>query len=277
MLSRWIKHRSELKILYIVDNAIPHEHRIGDKSFTRWAFAPVDYFIAQSETVHNDMLTLRPDLDASRLRLIPHPIYDCYDTGRWTTDSAREELGISESRVLLFFGYIRRYKGLRTLIKTLPLLQEKFQDDFKLLIVGEFYEGRDEILQLIKELDVSNRILLVDRYVPNEEVEKYFRAADVGVLPYESATQSGIIQITHDFGLPVITTNVGGIPEVVRHESTGFLVLPGDPKALADAVFRYFEGDWATRFRAAIELEKSRYSWDPLIQSIEEAAGAGWQ
>jgi glycosyltransferase involved in cell wall biosynthesis len=127
------------------------------------------------------------------------------------------------------------------------------------------------------QLNVKQHILLVDRYVANEEVEKYFRAADVGILPYESATQSGIIQIAHDFGLPVITTNVGGLPEVVRHETTGFLVPPGDPKALADAVFRYFEGDWAQRFRTAIELEKSRYSWNPLIQSIEEAAGDGWQ
>jgi glycosyltransferase involved in cell wall biosynthesis len=163
------------------------------------------------------------------------------------------------------------------LIKTVPLLKEKFQDDFKLLIVGEFYEGRDDILQLIEELNVADRILLMDRYVPNEEVEKYFRAADVGILPYESATQSGIIQIAHDFGLPVITTNVGGLPEVVHHETTGFLVPPGDPKALADAVFRYYDGDWEAQFRTALEQEKSHYSWEPLIQTIEEAAGTGWQ
>ncbi len=276
-VSRLAVWGADTNILYIVHNAIPHEKRPGDKLFTNWAFRPVHYFIAPSETVRKDMLDLRPDLNESRLRLVPHPVYDCYDRKRWTQDSARKDLKITESRILLFFGYIRRYKGVRNLIKTIPLLQEKFQDDFKLLIVGEFYEGRDDILQLIKELNVSDRILLVDRYVPNEEVEKYFRAADVGILPYESATQSGIIQIAHDFGLPVITTNVGGLPEVVQHETTGFLVPPGDPKALADAAFRYFEGDWGTRFRAAIEQTKSRYSWDPLIESIEEAAGTGWR
>lgn len=276
-VSRLIARKTDIKILYIVHNAIPHESRPGDKQFTNWAFRPVRYFIAPSDTVHKDMREMCPDLDDSRLRMVPHPVYDCYDQKRWTQDSARKDLSITESRILLFFGIIRRYKGVRNLIKTVPLLREKFQDDFKLLIVGEFYEGREDVLQLIKELNVSDRILLVDRYVPNEEVEKYFRAADVGILPYESATQSGIIQIAHDFGLPVITTNVGGLPEVVHHETTGFLVPPSDPKALADAVFRYYDGEWATRFRTALEQEKSQYSWNPLIQAIEEAAGPGWQ
>jgi glycosyltransferase involved in cell wall biosynthesis len=275
-LARWVKRGTDAKIMYIVDNAIPHEHRIGDRSFTRWAFAPVDYFVAQSETVRKDMLTLRPDLDGSRLRLVPHPIYDCYDAGRWTRETARKELGVTESKVLLFFGYIRRYKGLRHLIRALPALASQFHDDYRLLIVGEFYEGREDILKLIKEQELDNRVLLVDRYVPNEEVELYFRAADITILPYESATQSGIIQVAYGFDLPVITTDVGGLPEVVRDEETGFIVPPADPTAIADAVVRFYDGEWANRFKDNILAERAQYSWDRMIEAIELTAGPGW-
>ena len=276
MLSRWIKPGKPTKITYIVDNAIPHEHRIGDKSLTQWAFAPVDCFIAQSRTVWDDMLMLRPDLDSARMRLVPHPIYDCYDAGRWTKESARNELRISESKVLLFFGYIRRYKGLRHLLRALPEIGDHLREDYRLLVVGEFYEGRDDIFQLIKELGLNDRILLVDRYVPNEEVELYFRAADVAILPYESATQSGIVQVAYNFNLPVITTRVGGLPEVVVDGETGILVPPANSAALADAVVRFFQNDLSNLFRSNILTQKERYSWDPMIQAIEQAAGPGW-
>jgi glycosyltransferase involved in cell wall biosynthesis len=276
-LSRWAIRRTATRILYIVDNAIPHEPRPGDKALTHWAFGPVQYFIAQSETVLHDMKTIRPDLDDSRLRLVHHPIYDCYDHGKWTQETARQELGITESRVMLFFGYIRRYKGLRVLIEALPYLAERFRDDYRLLVVGEFYEGRDDILHLIDNLDVRARILLVDRYVPNEEVELYFRAADVAILPYESATQSGIIQVAHDFDLPVITTNVGGLPEVVSDGKTGCLVPPGDPEALAGKVIDFYENNWGSKFKEAIGEEKERFSWKPLVDAVEAAAGpSGW-
>ena len=276
MLSRWAVRGNKSRVMFIVDNAIPHEHRIGDKSFTRWAFGPVRYFIVQSEKVWKDILTLLPDLNNNRLQLVAHPIYDCYDHQRWTTETARHELGISESKVLLFFGYIRRYKGLRTLIKSLPYLEKKFQNDFRLLVVGEFYEGREDILHLIEKLKLEDRILLVDRYVPNEEVELYFRAADVAILPYESATQSGIIQVAYDFDLPVITTNVGGLPEVVHDGETGLIVPPGDSETLADAVVRFYEGEMAGSCKTFIQAERERFSWEPLIEAIELAAGPGW-
>jgi D-inositol-3-phosphate glycosyltransferase len=274
---RWAMRGTNAKALFIVDNAIPHEPRIGDKWLTHYAFKPVQYFIAQSETVQKDMLSLRPDLDVNRLKLVPHPIYDCYDSGRWTKDKARKELGISESRVLLFFGYIRRYKGLRTLIQALPLIRSQFGDDFRLIIVGEFYEGREEIISLMHELLIVDRVLLVDKYVPNEDVEVYFRAVDVAILPYESATQSGIIQIAYSFNLPVITTNVGGLPEVVKEGETGFLVPPSDPNALSDAIIRYFDEGWRGRLSAAIHEEREQYSWEPLIEAIEKAAVPGWK
>ena len=123
---------------------------------------------------------------------------------------------------------------------------------------------------------LEDRILLVDRYVPNEEVELYFRAADVAILPYESATQSGIIQVAYDFDLPVITTNVGGLPEVVHDGETGLIVPPGNPEALANAVVRFYESDMAESCKAFIQAERERFSWEPLIEAIEQAAGTGW-
>ena len=175
-----------------------------------------------------------------------------------------------EEKLLLFFGFIRPYKGLSYLLKAMGLLkrQEKLKKR-KLLIVGDFAGTRREYENLIEENEIGEEVWIKDGYTPDREVEPYFAACDVVVLPYESATQSGIVQIAYGFEKPVIVTNVGGLPEVVEHKKTGFIVEPNNPKALAQSIDNFFEGQWGERLKKNIQAEAYRFSWDRMADVVE--------
>ncbi|HLC01934.1 MAG TPA: glycosyltransferase, partial [Anaerolineales bacterium] len=181
---------------------------------------------------------------------------------------ARERLGLT-GKILLFFGLIRRYKGLPHLLEAMPLILREL--DCTLLIVGEFYQGRERCLHLINSLGLASRVQIIDRFVPDEEVSLYFSAADLVVLPYESATQSGIVPIAHAFERPVVTTRVGGLPEAVRDGETGLLVQPHNPAALAEAIVRFYEEGMEMRFRRNIQ-QQQRFSWKELADTLQAVA-----
>jgi len=207
--------------------------------------------------------------------LTPHPIYDFGEPGkiRKTKAEARAALGLpSEAHLVLFFGFIKPYKGAMYLIDAAAPLQEKFGERLKILIVGDIYGEKQPYLDRIEQSKAAGIIDLVDGFVPDDTVEDYFLAADLAVLPYVSATQSGIIQIAYNYDLPVVTTDVGGLPEVVRDGETGYIVPPQDGPALAAAIGRYFEENRAAEFAAAVGREKEKYSWDRMAEAVESLA-----
>ncbi len=169
---------------------------------------------------------------------------------------------------------MRRYKGLDTLLRALPAIRAALDPPPRLLVLGEFYEGREETAALVRELGLADAVTIVDEYVPDEMVGRYFSAADAVVLPYKSATQSGIVQIAYQLERPVICTDVGGLGEVVRDGETGFVVPPDDPGALAEAVVRYQRDACETGFMQRIRVEKRKYSWDRMAKAVETLAGA---
>ncbi len=253
-----------IKILYILDNVIPHERRIGDTLLTRTGLKFIDFFIAQSASVLADLLQFRPDAEYKE---IPHPVYEIFPPAV-SKEKSREILQIKDKRVILYFGFIRNYKGIRYLIKAMPLILDSM--DVKLLICGEFYEGREEIFTLIEELNVKDNVKVYDSFIPNEKVGHYFCAADLVVLPYVTATQSGIVQIAYHYQKPVVVTSVGGLPEVVPDGKCGYVVKPRDPAAIAEKVKRFFQKDKETEFRKNIGAEKQKYSWDRMTEAIED-------
>ncbi|MFQ6618927.1 MAG: glycosyltransferase family 4 protein, partial [Fidelibacterota bacterium] len=250
------------------DNVIPHEPRFGDRFLTKFAFNSVDYFIVQSDSVREDLLRIRP---GSRYGEVRHPIYNIFDK-RFSKREARRKLGISGERVALFFGYVRNYKGLEYLIRAMPAVLRRV--DLILIVAGDFYEGRDEYFRLVSDLDLNENVVIVDKFIPDGDVGLYFSCADVVVLPYISATQSGIIQIAYHFDLPVITTDVGGLSEIVINGKSGLIVAPGDTDALADALIRFYEENMESKLIEGVRCEKLKYSWDRLIGEIEKFAAA---
>lgn len=266
-IARLVKKHTGAKILFICDNIIPHERRPGDVWFVKYAFGAADYFVVQSKSVEQDLINHFP---GSNYRFAPHPVYENFGTAV-PKEEARAKLALTAKNVLLFFGYVRQYKGLMNLIESMKIISDSGNQmsDFQLLVVGEFYDDEQKYKQKVNDVNLGENIRFISEYVPNDEVANYFSASDVVVLPYRSATQSGIVQIAYNFDKPVIATDVGGLSEVVLDRRTGYIVPAEDPNALANAILTYFQENRQEEFAQNVREEKKKYSWDNLIQNIE--------
>lgn len=252
------------KTMSIADNIIPHEHRVGDRPFTRYFIGGVDSFVVMSEAVGEDV---RQFSATKPVVCTPHPIYDNYGEPLSQAE-ALEELGLTaDKRYLLFFGFIRDYKGLDLLLKAMA--DKRFRNsDIRLIVAGEFYGNEAYYQNLIDTYDLADLLILKTAFIPHDEVRLYFCAADVVVQPYKSATQSGISQLAYHFGKPMIVTHVGGLPEIVLHNKTGY-VVPVDEGAIADAIFTYFEKKQAAAMTQAVMDRKHLYSWEHMVKAIK--------
>jgi glycosyltransferase involved in cell wall biosynthesis len=269
--------RPGARIVTILDNVVPHERYPFARQLTRSALRRSHAFIAQSDQVRRDLDAVVPGIAPERVITTPHPIYDfgAPDRPRPTRAEARAALGLSERHhVVLFFGFIKPYKGLVHLIDALPRLRDRFGGNLRVLVVGDVYGDAQEYRDRVDGTGAGEICELRLGFVPDVEVERYFVAADLVALPYVSATQSGIVQIAYNYERPVVTTDVGGLPEVVRDGETGFLVPPADPAALAAAIVRFFSEDTLpARLAAGVARERERYSWDRLAAAVETLAG----
>ncbi len=266
--------RRGTRVVLVCDNLVPHEHRPFDRTLTRWMLRNSDGYLVMSESVSRDLDVLKPGAPRRRVR---HPLYAQFDRGRHTRESARAALGLTGD-VVLFFGYIRHYKGLDTLLEAWPAVRAR--RPATLVVAGEFYEDAAPYRRLASAAGESVRLL--SRYVPDDEVEALFKAADVVVLPYRSATQSGVTHVAYALGVPVITTDVGGLAETVTPGETGLVVPPEKPEALAAAIVRYFEDGLAPRLRVGVERVRREHSWEALAGEThalldELRPGRGWR
>ena len=231
----------------------------------------MDYYLVQSRKDEEDLLTLKPK---AAYRRVFHPTYNAFKMKNMTREEARSQLSLDEEeKVMLFFGYVRRYKGLHHILKALPSIRDRVEG-IKLLVVGDFGHDRQENMDIIHKEGISGCVKMVEGYIPDQEVEQYFAASDLAVLPYESATQSGIAQIAYGFGMPIVATDVGGLPEVVLDGRTGYVVPQGDDQALGEAVIRFFTETDVEAMKENIKQEEYKFSWDRMREEIEELVGS---
>ena len=265
--------KAGIQVIYICHNVFPHERFPLDKQLTRIALKRGNKYILHAQGEVKELLSIRPDAD---YRVTVHPTYSAFNFENMDIRTARNKLGIPENeQMMLFFGFVREYKGLRHLINAEAILKDRYNKSTqtlipKLYIVGDFDGNKDEYLELINKKGIADRVTVIDGYVPDKEVEKYFSAADLVVLPYESATQSGIVQIAYGFRKPVIVTNVGGLPEVVDNGVTGDIIEPFDDNALAGAIYRYFAEGRKEAYTQGIIEREYRFSWDRMAELLSE-------
>jgi glycosyltransferase involved in cell wall biosynthesis len=255
-------NKKQTKIICIADNVIPHEKRPGDKLFTRYFVKSCDAFVTMSKSVLSDLQRIAPSKPA---KLTVHPLYDQFGP-QLPQDIAREKIGLNrQEKIILFFGFIRPYKGLDLLLATMsePRIQSM---QVKLLIAGEFYENEDRYHQLIKEYQLKDRVILHTHFIPDNEVGIYLSAADVVVQPYKTATQSGVTPLAYHFEKPMIVTNVGGLPEMVPHKKAGLVCEPNSID-IARSIETFYQIG-ASHFTPGIQEEKKKYEWSTMIETL---------
>ncbi|MFB6319808.1 glycosyltransferase [Saccharicrinis sp. FJH54] len=264
-IARLSKKNGVTKVISILDNIIPHEKRPGDTLFSKYFVKPVDGFVAMSDAVMNDL----GQFDTVKPRTFcPHPLFDNFGELIGKQDAVKQ-LGLDpDNNYLLFFGFIRAYKGL-------DLIIEAMSDDrirkmpVKLVVAGEFYEDGEKYKQQISDLNLSDRVVLKTDFIPDSEVGGYFCAADLVVQPYKSATQSGVTQIGYHFEKPMLVTDVGGLKEIIPDGKVGYVVTP-DQKAIADSIVDFYENQREKSFILNAKKEKQKYLWSRMTTAIYE-------
>jgi glycosyltransferase involved in cell wall biosynthesis len=261
-----IARRARIPILYICHQMIEPDSSSFELLLARPALRLGDAFIVVSQ---KDFAIARRIVGDKPILVGYHPIYDGFPNQGLTHAEACKKLEIEPNEpLLLFFGFVRRYKGLRYVLEAMGQLPKPP----RLIIAGEFWEEEAFYRDLIRQQGLESKVIIHNRYIPNEEIESYFVAADVLILPYLSGSQSGVGMIALNYGVPVIATSIGGLAETVKHGETGLIVPPGDSNAIAVAIERYFREGLNKPFREAIFQGRAHLSWDALIRIIEDTS-----
>ncbi len=264
------------KVLFMCHNVFPHERFPLDEKLTRMTLKKGDIFTVHAQSDADDLKSILPDVP---MTTTVHPAYNFFKQKDMSKEEARKILDIKDDEnVLLFFGLVREYKGLKHLLNALGQIKKEDPDNkrkLRLLIEGDFAGGRPEYDEMINNLGIAELIDINDGHIPISEVEKFFAASDLVVLPYESATQSGVIQVAYSFDKPVLATKVGGLPDVVFDGETGYIVEPFKPELIADSIKDFFDNDKADILASGIEREKYRYSWEKMEEVIMELYNRG--
>jgi D-inositol-3-phosphate glycosyltransferase len=271
-ICRIIKRNKHTKIISIIDNIIPHEKRPGDRSLAQYWVNSTDGFIAMSRSVLDDLRTFfNPGSLPKPALFCAHPLYDNFGDPI-PKEVAKTHLKLNERfHYILFFGFIRDYKGLDLLLKAFA--DERLRNHpIKLIVAGEFYCDPKPYHDLIVDLGLKDYVLLSNDFIPDSEVVNYFCAADLVVQPYKSATQSGVTQIAYHFNKPMIITNVGGLSEFVPDGKVGYVTEP-DEKQIATAILKFYQEKKEQEFSTNASVEKEKYSWGKMIDTIDELLG----
>ncbi|MCW3081713.1 glycosyltransferase family 4 protein [Segetibacter sp.] len=258
---RIVKRNRNTKVICIADNIKPHEKRYGDKTFTKYFITPIDAFVTMSEKVMTDLRSLTP----KPAQQVVHPLYDNFGEALPKQD-ARKYLALPvNEKIILFFGFIRQYKGLDLLLKAMALPAIK-ESGIKLLIAGEFYENRQTYDDLIAANDLLPQLILRTDFIADSEVKYYLSAADFVIQPYKNATQSGVTPLAYHFEKPMLVTNVGGLPDLVPDNTVGVVAEPS-AQSIATHILKLYElGE--NYFLPHLREEKKKYSWHNLTSHI---------
>ncbi len=256
-------NRTNTKIIGLIDNAIPHEPRKGDATLTNYFLKICDGCMVMSQSVKEDILKF----DANKkIALSPHPVYDHYKE-KIETDKARQLLGLNPSgQYLLFFGMIRKYKGLDLLLDAFHKIHQS-HPNIQLIIAGEYYEDESIYQNKIKQYGLEENIISINKYIPDEDVHLYFSAADLITQTYHTATQSGISQIAYHYEKPMLVTDVGGLKEIVPHQKAGYVVEKNTDR-IAASIIDFFDNERASKFLPHIKEEKKKYSWVNFVEEM---------
>jgi len=261
---RQAKKNKHTHVVGFVDNIIPHEKRIGDRPFAKYFVGACDSFLVMSRAVEKQLRTFSKE---KPIKFVEHPVYDNYGEAV-SEEEAKEHLNLPKDyRYLLFFGFIRDYKGLDLILDAMA--DERVRKlKIKLIVAGEYYSDKEKYNKQITSLGIEDQLVMRTEFISNEDVKHYFCAADLITQPYKTATQSGVSRLAYFFEKPMLVTKVGGLPEVVAHDKAGY-VVEVDSKAIADAIVNFFEENRKDEFIARVKIDKKMFSWENMVEALD--------
>lgn len=263
-IARRAKKNGHTKVISLVDNAIPHEKRFGDKMFSNYFLKSCHAFLAMSQSVIKDL----QQFNVSRLTTFSeHPLYTSFGEPQDKTESRKKLQLDVNGKYMLFFGLIRRYKGLDLLLEAMG--DQRIKDrGIKLIVAGEYYEDAAYYNEIIARLKLEDSVVLHTKFIPDEDVKWYFSACDLVTQTYHTATQSGVTKIALQFEKPSLVTNVGGLGEIIEHGKAGYVIAP-DKKVIADSIIDFYDNNREADFVAANKEEKKKYRWEVIVKAFE--------
>ena len=266
-VARVIRKKKGIKVVALLDNVIPHEHRIGDKIFARYMIRSVKGYVAMSASVLRDAQSFD---NTKPCALTPHPLYDNFGA-KVSREEAITHLNLDSSACyILFFGLIRDYKGLDLLLRAFADIRLR-DKNVKLIVAGEFYSNAELYEKLEKDLNLADHIIWYKEFIPADQVRYFFAAADLVAQPYKSATQSGITQIAYHFERPMLVTDVGGLAEIVPHGKVGYVTQP-NASDIAEALVDFIHNRNESDFHEGIVQEKAKYAWSNMTKALFDVA-----
>ncbi|MEP7265459.1 MAG: glycosyltransferase [Bacteroidota bacterium] len=264
-IARIIRKNKTTACLAVIHNMIPHEKRMGDKPFSKYFIQSCSGYVTMTKQVDKDLEVFT---SSQNKLIVPHPVYDTYGNSVSKVEASKYLNVDAADKYLLFFGLVRRYKGLDILLHALA--DERVRKlNIRLLVAGEFYEERSYYDDLIQNLDIYNKVVIKSDFIPDEEVKYYFSIADLIILPYRNATQSGVSSLAIHFDKPMIVSNFGGLPDTVVNGETGF-VTEADAISIADAIVTYYTKVDQEAMKKQVEKEKQKYSWLNVVNALEQ-------
>lgn len=254
-IARYAWGRLDVPVVGLLDNVVPHEHRLGDRMLTQMFLNSCKYFVVMSSSVKADLASF----NRTRPRkLLYHPVYDHFGE-KLSMEEARKHLCLSmDDKVILFFGLVRNYKGLDILLEAVAKMPQR--EHVKVLVAGEFYEDKAHCLSIIKTHGLENNVIIRDEFIPEDEVKYYFCASNIVAQPYRTATQSGVTQIAYHFETPMLVTDVGGLAEIVPNKVVGYVCKP-EPQVISEQLSLFLSGNDEEKFRSHLPQEKLRFEW----------------
>jgi len=247
-----------IRTVFLCINVFEHEGSSFKNFLTRLTLKRVAALIVHSEPERQAVLHFHPKAGVTK-HLLP-----LFEYAAPTAAVPGERLN------LLFFGFVRAYKGLDTLLKAIAILRDR---NIALTIAGEFWSDKEDYLVLIRDLHLEDKVEILDRYLSDQEMSLCFSRADLVVLPYKRSLTSGVIATAYGFRKPVLATDVGGFGEIVQDGYTGKLVPPDNPPALAEAIL-WFSAHREIDFGANIaQFTGKKMSWSSLVDAIERCDG----
>lgn len=263
-IARIARSNKHTKFVCQIDNVAPHESRFVDRPLNHYFLSSIDGFVYMSDQVGREL----SEYSSAPALFSPHPMFENLGA-RVDREVACRAIGVDPKySYALFFGLIRDYKGLDMLLEAWAAIGDRVSDK-KLIIAGEFYTDKQPYLELIKRYSLDDSVILHDHFVPDNEVCNYFCASDFLILPYRSATQSGVTQIAYNFSTPMVVTNVGGLPEIVPHDRVGLCCEP-TPESITEAIVEMWSEDRLERYNKGMTTERQRFSWSAMCDAIEQ-------